>query len=788
MGKELKFSKNIRYWVIPMAVVAFLWLISGTVFYNHVESEKTKLQVETEVTGEQIKLRLESWVNHRLKIVENIASRWTCQKEIDKNQFTKKAEELLSWFPGLQALNWIDKDWTIQIVVPLEGNKPALGKNLRQHPSASVQAALTQTKETQRISRSEIMELLQGGKGFATYWPVLTEDGNIYGYINGVFKIDKLIESCFSEPMLTERFLIMFYEADKAVYGNNIDITVNQSEFLKSFSVKIVDKNLRMKLVPTSAYIKASHSYFAYWILGFTMLFSLLLGYFIRITMLHNQILRKSEERFRTVVEYASDAFYLVTRAGEIVDVNQQACKELQYSKEELTSMRVEDIDVGYNNGTLKIDSNKATFETKHKKKDGTIIPVEIHSDVIEINNELFILCLSRDVSATKKLQELETRAQRLETAGQVAGQVAHDFNNLLAPLIAYPELIQDMLDDGHPAKELISKIEISAIQIAEINQQLLTLGRRGHYNLQIINLNDLIQQVVEEENSFCSDVCKVETKFEKNLLPMKGGYSQIVRIISNLLHNSCEAIHEDGVISIKTENYYLDNNMAEYASVPKGEYIKLTVADNGDGIPEDILPTIFDPFISTKKADKKRGSGLGLSVVASVVKDHHGYVDVQSKVGQGTKFFIYFPISRENITEEKPIEIIGGSENILVVDDDTMILEVTQKILEILGYQVKTAETGETAIEILQKESFDLLILDMIIPNSIDGTETFRRILEINPNQSAIIVSGYAESERVNEAMRLGVKSFIKKPFSKETLSLAIREALPKKESIVTT
>ena len=787
MGNKLKFSKNIRYWIIPIAVVALLWSIAVTVFLNHVEAEKTKLRVETEVTGEQIKLRLESWVNHRLKIVENIASRWTCQNTIDKNKFTDKAEELLSWFPGLQALNWIDKDWTIQIVVPYKGNEPALGKNLNEHPYISVKEALTKAQKYHQISRSTIIELLQGGKGFATYWPVVTKNGQINGYINGVFKIDKLIESCFSEPLLTERFSIMFYEADKAVYGNNIGLTANQSDFLKTFSVKIVDKNLEMKIIPTLTYIKASHNYFAYWILGFTLLSSLLLGYFIRISMLHNQIVRKSEERFRTVVEHASDAFYLVTRAGEIIDVNKQACLELQYTKEELTSMRVEDIDVSYNNGALKIENNKSIFETKHKKKDGTIIPVEIHSDIIEINNELFILCLSRDISASKKLQELETRAQRLETAGQVAGQVAHDFNNLLAPLIAYPELIKEMLGDDHPAKELISKIEHSANQIAEINQQLLTLGRRGHYNQQIINLNNLIQQVVEDESSFCSNICRVETTFEQNLLPIKGGYSQIVRIISNLLHNSCDAIQENGVISIKTENYYLDNNMAEYTSVPKGEYIKLTVADNGHGIPQDILPTIFDPFISTKKADKKRGSGLGLSIVASVVKDHNGYVDVKSNVGEGTELFLYFPISREDIVEEKPIEIIGGNEKILVVDDDLMILEVTQKILEILGYQVKTAETGETALEMLQEESFDLLILDMIIPEAIDGTETFRRIIENNPTQAAIIVSGYAESERVNEAIRLGIKSFIKKPFSKETLSLAVREALPKESIILT-
>lgn len=784
MGEKLTYSKNIKYWIIPISVVSVLWFLAGIAWFYHEKNHDSELRIETEVTGEQIKLRLESWVNHRIEIVENMANHWGSKGKIDNDIFTQKADELLSWIPGLQALNWIDKNWTIQVVVPLEGNEPALGKNLRYHPFVSVQEALKKAQETRQISRTTVIKLLQGGDGFVTYWPVVSKDGEIFGYINGVFKINQLIENCFSEPMLTERFSIMFYEEDKTVYAKDMNFSANQLKLMKEIAVEFVDKNLQMKIMPTTQYIESLQDYISYWIFGFTFFLSLWLGFMFRVSMLHNQIIRKSEERLRTVIENAGDAFYLISKDGKIVDVNQQACTELQYTKEELTSMVVEDIDIDYVKGDMKVENGiTVTFEANHKKKDGTTMPVEIRSGLIDINKKEYILFLSRDISETKKLQELENRAQRLETAGQVAGQVAHDFNNLLAPLIAYPDFIKGMLSDNHPAFELLTKIEKSANQIAEINQQLLTLGRRGHYTQKIINLNDLIHEVVEEVGIH-SQSCNIKIDFDHHLLPIKGGYSQLVRIVTNLLHNAYDAIQADGVISVKTENYYLDESTSDYFCVPKGEYVKLTIADSGCGIPENILPTIFDPFVSTKKTNKKRGSGLGLSIVESVINDHNGHVDVKSIVGEGTQFYLYFPISRDKIKEEIVVEVVRGNEKILIVDDDITIIEVTQKILEMLGYYVKTSETGEAALDMMEKESFDLLILDMIIPNSIDGTEIFKRALQINPQQKAIIVSGYAETERVNEAMRLGVYSFTKKPFTKEIISNEIRNALQKETS----
>ena len=786
MGRDLTYSKNIKYWIIPISVVISIWILSYLRYYYYEKSENDKLQLETQITGEQVKLRLESWINHRIEIVENMALHRTNNELVNDTDFQSKATELLSWIPGLQALNWIDKHWIIQTVVPAQGNEPALGKDLHFHPSASVQEALLKAQHSKKISRTKIVKLLQGGEGFATYWPVVNQKNDIIGYINGVLKVDKLIESCFSEPMLTERFSIKFYEDDKLIYPINENGDNDNPEIVTILPVQFVDADLKMKIMPTEKYISATKSFISNWMLLVTFLFSIGLGVLLRISMLHNRLMRKSEERFRTVVENAGEAFFLVDKNRNIIDVNQQACKELQYTKKELISMTLPDIDKIYDFGSCQpLQGETQTFETVHTRKDKTTFPVEIRSSLLELHDTEYTLCLSRNITESKKLQELENRSQRLETAGQVAGQVAHDFNNLLDPLIAYPEFIKELLEDDHPALELVTKIENSANQIAEINQQLLTLGRRGHYNIQVIDMNEMVQNIINEIKIQNTEY-HFQTELEEKLLPIKGGYSQILRIITNLIHNAIDASELGGVITIKTQNYYLDESEPAYFNIPLGEYVKVTVSDDGHGIPEDVLPTIFDPFVSTKSANKKRGSGLGLSIVDSVVKDHNGYIDVQTEVGKGTEFYLYFPVTREEESDTENSEIVGGHEKILVVDDDEMILEVTQKILKILGYDVTTATNGDEALEYIKKKSYDLLILDMIIPYSIDGTEIYKQSLKYNKNQKAIIVSGYAESDRVKEAISLGVSKFIKKPFTKECISKAIRNTLHQEEASI--
>ncbi|MBU8932990.1 MAG: PAS domain S-box protein [candidate division Zixibacteria bacterium] len=493
------------------------------------------------------------------------------------------------------------------------------------------------------------------------------------------------------------------------------------------------------------------------------------------------EALQESETKFRTYVSHAPDAIFIANALGSFVDVNLAASKITGYSRSELLSMSVLDLaDPKARPEELEsfkrlMEIGRENSETKLKRKDGSIIWVSL--DAVSLSEDRLMAFIS-DITETKRLRELESRAQRLESAGKISGQIAHDFNNLLAPLIAYPEFIREELPKNHPALTYLTSIEDSAARIADINQQLLTLGRRGHYNQQVMNLNEIIMRAVKEMDALPATMtCKMQ--LDEDLMNVMGGGAQIHRVISNLLTNAQDAIQDVGQITVKTENYYVDEMCVAYGRVPKGEYVKMTLSDTGCGIPDDIIQKIFDPFFTSKTTDKKRGSGLGLSVVDSVLKDHNGYLDLSSKVGQGTSFYLYFPITREDVGISEIQQSDGGTETILVVDDDELQRDVSMKLLSKLGYKVSTAESGEKAIEFLKDNPQDLLVMDMVMPMGIDGAETYRQVAEFNPGQKAIIVSGFSETDRVLEAQKFGAGAFVKKPLTVKDVAAAVRMEL---------
>ena len=236
------------------------------------------------------------------------------------------------------------------------------------------------------------------------------------------------------------------------------------------------------------------------------------------------------------------------------------------------------------------------------------------------------------------------------------------------------------------------------------------------------------------------------------------------------------------GTVTIKTTNQYLDRPVHGYDKIDDGDYAVLSVSDQGEGISEKDINRIFEPFY-TKKVMGRSGTGLGLAVVWGTVKDHHGYINIQSKEDQGSTFTIYFPVTREKIVSEHTpatiYEFKGRGESILIVDDVKEQRDIATIILEELNYSVSSVKSGEEAVAYLKNNQVDLLVLDMIMDPGIDGLDTFRSVLEINPKQKAIIVSGFSESDRVKAVQSLGADIYVKKPYVIEKLGLAVKEEL---------
>jgi CheY-like chemotaxis protein len=341
-------------------------------------------------------------------------------------------------------------------------------------------------------------------------------------------------------------------------------------------------------------------------------------------------------------------------------------------------------------------------------------------------------------------------------------------------------------ISDDHRARVNVEKIMQSTEKGAAIIQDLLTLARRGVTTTEVVNLNHVVsgfvKSLVFEKLKEQHYQVTFRSEYDHHLLNIKGSPVHLEKALMNLVFNAAEAITGAGEVTIRTENRYLDKTVMSYDDIREGDYVVLIVSDTGAGISPDHKEKIFEPFYTSKKMGKS-GTGLGLPIVWGMVKDHKGYIDVQSSVGEGTIFTIYFPVTREEMLtlrqKEQTQRYRGKGESVLVVDDIAEQRDVASALLEKLGYRVHSVSSGEKAVEYLKGNKADILVLDMIMAPGIDGFETYRRILEIHPKQKAVIVSGFSETDRVREAQKLGAGPYIKKPYVLETIGMAIRDEL---------
>jgi len=302
------------------------------------------------------------------------------------------------------------------------------------------------------------------------------------------------------------------------------------------------------------------------------------------------------------------------------------------------------------------------------------------------------------------------------------------------------------------------------------------------------VNLNDVILQYLkspeyEKLKSFHPGV-DVETHLETGLLNISGSPVHLSTTVMNLISNAAEAVRDGGNIVVSTENRYIDRPVRGYEDVLEGDYVVLTVTDPGVGISADDIKKIFEPFYTKKKMGRS-GTGLGMSVVWGTVKDHHGYIDIESREGVETTFSLYFPATRKTKGRDEPLlsteDYRGRGESILIVDDVEQQREIASEMLKGLGYSVAAVSSGEEAVDYVKTHPVDLLILDMIMDPGMDGLETYRRIIRFRPGQKAVIASGFSETERVREAQRLGAGAYVKKPFLSHKIGRAVRAELDK-------
>ncbi|MBA4421738.1 MAG: hypothetical protein C0390_01405 [Syntrophus sp. (in: bacteria)] len=511
--------------------------------------------------------------------------------------------------------------------------------------------------------------------------------------------------------------------------------------------------------------------------------------------------LRESEEKFRRLIENAPDAIYIHAEA-RFVYLNQVALTLFgaKTADQLIGSSVMERIDPGYHGmideriRLLYNEQKKASIlEQVYLRLDGSSIRVEANAVPITYGNKNAAMVFVRDVTdrnqaavEKRRLEERLNRAEKMEALGVLAGGVAHDLNNVLGIIVGYSELLLYKADESSAIRRQLGEIMKGGQRAAAIVQDLLTLARRGVPGKDVVNLNRIIadfQELPEFQNlSSYHSAIQLQTDLEDDLPNISGSSIHLGKTLFNLVSNACEAMPKGGVLTIKTANQYLDKPIHGYDEVREGDYVVLSVSDTGEGIPAADLNRIFEPFY-TKKVMGRSGTGLGLAVVWGTVKDHHGYINVQSEEGKGSAFTLYFPVTREEITDEHGVvsfsEYMGKGESILIVDDVKEQRNLATEMLKQLNYDVSSVAGGEEAVAYLKDHQCDLMVLDMIMDPGMDGLDAYKSVLEIHPKQKAIIVSGFSESNRVRAAQALGAGAYVRKPYVIEKLGLAVRREL---------
>jgi PAS domain S-box-containing protein len=503
--------------------------------------------------------------------------------------------------------------------------------------------------------------------------------------------------------------------------------------------------------------------------------------------------LNETRNFLESVIESSMDSILVCDPQGTILSVNTAVETLSGYRREELTGQHVSFLvpkDKRVREELLEkqahlFEEGFVVMEALWQKKDGSYVEVEQSMSFIKDDegNNIAAVSIVRDVTEKRSLEHQLLQSQKMETIGTLAGGIAHDFNNILGGILGYASFIKTLVGEESKIYKYVDTIESSAVRAADLTGQLLSFSRGGKYESKPLDVNKIINETLRILYSSIDKSVSIKVALNSLLSSVEGDANQIQQVFLNLFVNARDAMQGGGTLSIETKNVYLDETFCKvHLGAQPGQNVYISVSDTGIGMNQETLHRIFEPFFSTK--GREEGTGLGLSVVYGIVKNHGGYINVYSELGKGTVFKIYLPASSKPVLVEGETRIsnVEGTESILVIDDEEVIRDFIKEGLEDLGYTVLTAEDGEIGIDIYKekKEEIKLVVLDLVLPK-ISGMITYQRLKEIDPQILVLLASGYSQKGQAQELLDQGVQGFMQKPFRLKELAREIRVLLSK-------
>lgn len=428
----------------------------------------------------------------------------------------------------------------------------------------------------------------------------------------------------------------------------------------------------------------------------------------------------------------------------------------------------------------------KAVIDTRLSKSDGTVFDCRLRASLMDPQDPSGrIVSMVSDITEIKSLQTQARQAEKMEAIGILAGGVSHDFNNLLMGVQGHLSLMHINMERPERLSAHIRQIGKLVETAADLTSRLLGFARGGKYQIAVLDINQVLSMALNIFRPTRKDIL-IREEFQPSPLFVDGDHSQLEQVFLNLLVNASQAMVDAGTLTVRTGHVRIAEDHDYHFEILPGDYVEIAIRDTGIGMDEPTQKKIFDPFFSTKEIGDKKGRGLGLSTVFGIVKNHGGFITVDSRKGQGATFRVSLPVSRQSLPEiedqEPPslAQMPKGSETILLVDDEEELLNVGKNFLEKLGYKTILARNGLEAVAVFErrKAEISLVVLDLIMP-VMDGKRAFSKIRDIAPSIKILVSTGFTVDEEVEALLKQGCHGFIQKPFSMTKFSRAIRDIL---------
>ncbi len=791
---------------LAVPVVAFVLITAGVVAMASVsrQAEASRIRVATQVTAEQLRQRLEAWIDARQGMVTLVGDRWDSVYRDNPNAYRAEASRLLHFYPGLQALNWVDGDRIIRIIVPEAGNEPALNKNLRNHPSKHVWEALERAERTKKPTRTPVLALLQGGQGFATYYAVCTARACPAGFINGVFRIDRLVDTCLAESHLRSNFVLDLFDAQgSSVYRQRGERSVGASAVAARVEVRVVDRSWTLQLAPSQTYLAASYSALPTVVVGVGGALAAAIAWLLWLLIGRHRAVLTSEHRYRSLFAAAGDGILLV-RDGRFADCNETACRLFGQTRDELLGQAPWHVSPAFqpdgreseSAATAFLASAKAdrpvSFEWVHQRKDGTPFEAEVSLTDLALLGEGHLLAIVRDISPRKRFarEQLELRdqrmkAQKLESLGILAGGIAHDFNNIVQVIRGNAELAMSRLSEPAEASRLLVEVDKAAARAAELCRQLLAYSGRGRFEVTALDFGELVQDMATMLEVAAPKKVRLVIEPAVGVPWVEADATQMRQIVMNLITNAAESIGaQPGEVRVAVDVVAVAAPIvasAFQAPPPSpGSYVRLRVTDTGAGMDQATLARLWEPFFTTKFT----GRGLGLSALLGIVRAHRGGVIVTSEVGGGSCFEVLLPAIARGAHQVAVASAglehsVSSTGLVLLADDEPSVALVGRQVLEALGYDVVVAADGREALAVFHLHMAHLThaIVDLTMPY-LGGDEVYREIRRHRPLLPVVICSGYDESDTAASRSGDPASAFLQKPYLISDLRAALQKA----------